>query len=30
VLTSEQSGKLLAPFIKPLRSFEEAVLQAAT
>ncbi|MGJ7508654.1 hypothetical protein [Variovorax sp. GT1P44] len=29
VLTSEQSGKLLEPFIKPLRSFEEAVLQAA-
>ncbi|MDM0015940.1 hypothetical protein QTH87_26100 [Variovorax sp. J22P168] len=29
VLTSEQSGKLLEPFIKPLRNFEEAVLQAA-
>lgn len=29
VLTSEQSGKLLEPFIKPLRSYEEAVLQAA-
>jgi len=29
VLTSERSGKLLAPFIKPLRSFGEAMLQAA-
>jgi hypothetical protein len=26
VLTTEQSGKLLAPFIKPLPSFDEAVL----
>ncbi|MGO4394419.1 hypothetical protein AB4Z46_23945 [Variovorax sp. M-6] len=29
VLTSEQAGKLLEPFIKPLRTFEEVVLQAA-
>ncbi|MDM0048845.1 hypothetical protein [Variovorax sp. J22R115] len=30
VVTSEKSGKLLAPFIKPLRSFDEAMsLQAA-
>ena len=25
VLTSEQSGKLLAPFIKPLPSFDEVM-----
>jgi hypothetical protein len=29
VVTSEQSGRLLAPFIKPLRSFDEAMRQAA-
>lgn len=29
VLTSEQSGKLLAPFIRPLPSFEEAMELAA-
>jgi hypothetical protein len=29
VLTSEQSGRLLAPLIKPLRSFDEAVRQVA-
>ena len=29
VLTSEQSGKLLAPFIKPLRSYDEAMRLAA-
>ena len=28
VLTSEQSGLLLEAFIKPLRSYEETVLQA--
>ena len=26
VLTTEESGKLLAPFIKPLPSFDEMVL----
>ena len=29
VLTSEASGQLLAPFIKPLRSYDEAMRQAA-
>jgi hypothetical protein len=29
VLTSEESGKRLAPFIKPLRSFDEAMRLAA-
>ena len=26
VLTTEESGKVLAPFIKPLPSYDEAVL----
>ncbi|MEJ8854842.1 hypothetical protein WKW79_09705 [Variovorax robiniae] len=29
VLTSEESGRLLAPFIKPLGSFREAMLETA-